>query len=538
MKSQSHLHTIRAAFSALAVFALLSSGPAQAANYTWSSPSGNGTWDLSVANTVWNNGSGNVSWTQGNATTPTNAAVFAGADGSYAVTVGEAVAATALTFSNSGYVLSASSNLTVALGGSLTVAATKSATIGTNVTVTRNTTQSMDVTGGGTLDIEGTGAILAGNFNLINVIGGSTVRVKAGGTMFSTSQLVVGTNSGNGTVIVDGGTIDVNSTVPTGNIVLANASTGASSATLTISGGTVLQKAASGGLRFGTTSGSATGTATGIANLDGGTLEVSRVYEGGGTNTQTSTFNFNGGTLRVNASANATFSGNFMSGLDNAFVKEGGAIIDTNGVNATMAQSLQHGGAAPTDGGLTKQGAGKLTLNGTSTFTGTTSVSAGTLLVSGGGLTGTSAIAVSGGSLELGASNVLNDAAPVSLSGGTLSAQTFSESVGALTLSGNSFISLGSGGTIAFADSSAATWGAFTIDITGFISGSSLRFGTDSLGLDGSQLAKFTAPGFESFSLDGNGYLLAAAVPEPGTWALVGLGLTFLLYRKPRRFNS
>jgi hypothetical protein len=122
----------------------------------------------------------------------------------------------------------------------------------------------------------------------------------------------------------------------------------------------------------------------------------------------------------------------------------------------------------------------------------------------------------------------------MTLAGGTLNAQTFSETLGALTLSGNSFISLGSGGTISFADSSAATWGAFTLDVTGFASGSSLRFGTNASGLLAGQLSKFTATGFNTFALDSNGYL--TAVPEPATWALLtGSLMTTIFLRRRRR---
>ena len=72
----------------------------------------------------------------------------------------------------------------------------------------------------------------------------------------------------------------------------------------------------------------------------------------------------------------------FMQGLTAANVRNGGAIIDTNGFNVTAAQPLAHsaiGGDNATDGGLTKIGTGTLTLGGVNTYTGNTNVNAGTL---------------------------------------------------------------------------------------------------------------------------------------------------------------
>ncbi len=72
-----------------------------------------------------------------------------------------------------------------------------------------------------------------------------------------------------------------------------------------------------------------------------------------------------------------------MQGLTTADVQAGGAIIDTQGFNVTVAQTLTHstalGGTA--DGGLTKNGAGTLTLTGNNAYSGTTYVAGGALMV-------------------------------------------------------------------------------------------------------------------------------------------------------------
>ena len=117
-------------------------------------------------------------------------------------------------------------------------------------------------------------------------------------------------------------------------------------------------------------------------NLDGGTLTVRQVVSS--TNNGTRTFNFNGGTLRATGDA-ATFFG-LGTGNARANIRDGGAVIDTNGFNVTIGQALAHTnieGDSATDGGLTKLGAGTLTLSGASDYTGPTTVSAGRLHVTG-----------------------------------------------------------------------------------------------------------------------------------------------------------
>jgi autotransporter-associated beta strand protein len=65
-----------------------------------------------------------------------------------------------------------------------------------------------------------------------------------------------------------------------------------------------------------------------------------------------------------------------MQGLTAAYVRGGGARIDTEGKNITIAQSLLDGGG---NGGLTKLGEGTLLLEGTNSYPGATLVSVGRL---------------------------------------------------------------------------------------------------------------------------------------------------------------
>lgn len=125
---------------------------------------------------------------------------------------------------------------------------------------------------------------------------------------------------------------------------------------------------AAGGLDIGQNVGGA-----GVVNLNGGTLSVSRVFQG--NNTASGTFNFNGGLLQA---LPGSYPG-FMSGLSVAYIQAGGANIDSGANSIIIAQPLQDNGG----GGLTKFGSGILQLAGANTYTGNTVISNGTLLVNG-----------------------------------------------------------------------------------------------------------------------------------------------------------
>jgi len=182
-------------------------------------------------------------------------------------------------------------------------------------------------------------------------------------------------------------------------------SNGSNVATVTMTGGTLTTNATHndnwhGGLNMAPGyDGGVGGTAT--FNLNGGTLNTLFVFsETGGTvagTKGTSTFNFNGGTLKASNSYGA-----FMEGLTRANVRNGGAIVDTNSFNVTIAQDLVHsniGGDNAIDGGLTKQGLGTLTLAGTNTFTGSIHVNAGTLSINSAFIANTASVYLLTGSI-------------------------------------------------------------------------------------------------------------------------------------------
>lgn len=139
----------------------------------------------------------------------------------------------------------------------------------------------------------------------------------------------------------------------------------------------------------------------GIVNLNAGTLSVGSVSRNSGS-TATANFYFGGGTLKA-TSANA----DFMEGLTHAYVKEGGAKIDTQSYDITIGQMLEHGGTADIDGGLTKNGSGTLTLTGAISYTGDTTINAGTLMIDN-GLTSNLATISGAGDLSIGSTSTLS----------------------------------------------------------------------------------------------------------------------------------
>ena len=263
----------------------------------------------------------------------------------------------------------------------------------------------------GSFAIAGNGSI-ASNVMLADAAGSTAAMTMTGGTVSATSGFFRIGGSGAGTFTQSGGLVTLDNMLPTVGRLAGSVSqmtlssgtfriTGAGGAmqvgsfgagTLTLSGNGVMETgtASSSGLVIV----AQTGTGAGVVNLDGGTLRTRQITTTGSA-TASSTFNFNGGTLVA-----LTSSTTFMQGLTAANVNAGGADIDTNGNDVTIAQALLAGG-----GGLTKRGAGSLTLAGVNTYTGPTAVNAGALVVNGSlvGSVAISANALLGGSGSVGA---------------------------------------------------------------------------------------------------------------------------------------
>ena len=135
-------------------------------------------------------------------------------------------------------------------------------------------------------------------------------------------------------------------------------------------------------------------------------------------------------TLGGSTAANSVFSGNIYLGTNNN-AGRGVTLTAAAGGQVTFSGVIQNpSGMDPTTYTVTKAGAGTVVLSGNNTYTGLTEVQAGTLRLdrSGGTIADTSAVQVSGGTLDVAQDDVVGD---VTLSSGTIS--------GAATLTGTSY---------------------------------------------------------------------------------------------------
>jgi autotransporter-associated beta strand protein len=329
------------------------------------------------------------------------------------------------------------------------------------------------VTSVGTFNVNAGGTVNCENDLVMAFAGNSstvgTVNIAAGGVfnVASTTKrwLIMSVwDSTSGVLNVDGGTLNLNADTDirfsTGSWG-PGASNGASSINLN-----------SGSINMGAgavvdLNNNADRAVSNTVNLNGGVLTTSAIVSGKANGARV--LNFNGGTLRASATNAAFISDTAASAVN---VMAGGATIDSNGFNISIAKALT-ADVVSTGGGLTKKGLGSLTLTGANTFTGDIVIEAGTLSIN---------------------SAFINDSADVSMFSGTVFDLNFvgSDSIGYL-----------------------------------YVDGVSQAIGT--YGGIGSGAA------FESPLFTGTGWLnVTSAIPEPSSFAALG-GLVALAFVGSRR---
>jgi autotransporter-associated beta strand protein len=337
------------------------------------------------------------------------------------------------------------------------------------------------------------------------------------------------------TVSLAGGTATINNTT-TALKLGENTNTvgnGTGLGTLNISGTASVNVAANGGNSI--VLGNATvagGTATGVLNITGGTLTVAGdIVRGATTGTSVATLAVNGATATLDMGGNditnltdITYTDGSLKnlGVVNTGITlagTGSRVLDQGtGVNGEI-----QGNITGTDIGLTKQGGGKLTLSGTSSYTGATDVNAGTLIVSGNISTSITTTVKDNGILGGGGS-----VAALIFEGGSFfdifEAVANTDSLASTT---TTFSTSGFGiGSLVY-QGAAVNWGSidngtYTL-ITGTLDSTNLdHFGlTNAYDIGGGRSAYFE-----------NGSLQLVIIPEPRAALLGGLGLLALLRRR------
>ncbi|WAC21645.1 autotransporter-associated beta strand repeat-containing protein [Luteolibacter sp. SL250] len=264
--------------------------------------------------------------------------------------------------------------------------------------------------------------------------------------------------------------------------------------------------------------------------------------------------------LSNNSNEDADFTFRLSSTRSNATL-DFQSKIDLNGRSRTV--EVENGSAdvdARLSGGLTgtgiasrfvKTGSGTLELTGVNDYGGTTRIEGGRLLVGGGGLTATTAVHVANSTLGLQATEVINNAADITLENGritTVGDQT--ETLGRLILLGDNTLDLvGLANVIQMASSADQTWSSSLtiLNWNGNAAGNgSDRFfiGGDANGVTSDQLSKifFVDPEVDGVLQTGtfgasilNTGEIVALIPEPSaTFLLAGASLGVLLRRRRR----
>jgi autotransporter-associated beta strand protein len=267
---------------------------------------------------------------------------------------------------------------------------------------------------------------------------------------------------------------------------------------------------------------------TGTLVLGGGTLSAPSIVAGTGG---TSSLYFDAGTLQA-----TTGNAQFLAGLGGAYLRAGGATINSNGFAVTINQALQPDpalGATP-DGGLLKTGAGTLTLSASNTYTGGTTISAGALQLGDG--------SANNGSVQ---GNISNQSALIFANP---SPQTYPGVIsggGNVTMMGPSTLTLT--GSNSYGGGTLVTAGVLATENSAAIpSGSLLTIGSSGsvvLGASGyTELATLSGGSAAPLgAAPAGGAGGTSAVPEPSTLGLLGVGAVgLLLYagRQPRRARS
>ena len=356
-------------------------------------------------------------------------------------------------------------------------------------------------------------------FNDSSTAGGASVTINDRGSVLFTGAASGGAsvyvNNAGGTFDISGqsGGVTINSISGDGNLYLGGntLTTGGDNSSVTI-GGVIADGGASGGTGGGFTKAgtgtitlTGTNTYTGPTTIAGGTISLS----GNGSIAATSALNLSVSGAGLDISGMSATSQTFASltGVDGSLISLGGnTLIVGDGTSTTFA------GVISGTGGFTKQGSGTLTLTGSNSYTGATTIAEGSLVLTSGG--------------------VLSDSTPVNITGATgvldLSGMTAtSQTLGSLAGVAGSSVVIGSKSLTVGGDNSTTTFAGV---ISG-TDGSLTKQGSGTLTLSGANA--YTG----ATTVTGSGTLIAdtstSATVLSSTSALVLNGSNFQLTGSP-----
>jgi autotransporter-associated beta strand protein len=438
-------------------------------------------------------------------------------------------------------------------------------TLATGSAITNNGTlifnRSNAVTQGTDFDsmIAGTGNLVQAGTGVLTLVGNNTY---TGMTTVSAGNLSLNNTANNnqtivGDITINGGrlalaTSRANQIADTSSITMSSGTVdfGAVNETINsiaMSGGTLRRGGATLALNAASsfTGGTANFTAQASRiNTSGTTTFGNTAFEYWGTGTATQGVIL-GGNILVNDNTVANFTNNGSGNLGVMSLNSANRTIDV-GTGATLNMGWNVSG---TSVGITKNGTGSLVLNASNTYSGATIVNAGTLIVNG-SLAAGSALTVASGA-TLGGTGTINGAATVNGNlrpGNSPGVLSFGSS---LTLGSTAEITMELNGTTRGTEydginvtGALAYGGDLTIEVGSAFLGSSenfslFTFSSQSGNLESVSLAG--AYGSGSFNNSGgiwsltdsggnqwsfsqaDGNLGFTAVPEPSTWALLGL---------------
>jgi autotransporter-associated beta strand protein len=388
-----------------------------------------GTWDQSTT-AYWSTSSAGTNvgttWNTAIVASPTGTGIAdfsagSNATGAFTVTVsGTVTGVGGITFEEGAVTLGGTGTLTLTNTGTINVAATTatiSAILGGSVGLTKTGAGTLVISSASTATYTGATNINAGTFQLgaSNLIpNASAVTVISGATLdLNGFADTVGSIAGAGNITLGA----VGSSLQMGGDKTSTTFSGV------VSGSGFLQKVGSGTLTL-----SGVNTYTGATNINVGTVQL------GAANAISSN-------SAVNVASGATFNLNNNSDTIGSLAGAGSVTLGTATLTAGAdATSTTFSGVISGAGNLAKTGAGNLTLSGTNTYGGVTTISGGILTIN--------------ADSNLGAAPGSVSAAELTLNGGTL------QTTANMTLNSNRGIALGaSGGTLDVNPSATLTYG-------------------------------------------------------------------------------